>query len=302
MKPRPAAVITVVVGLLAVLGLAYAGLSSPPRSLDAGTRDVAQTLRCLTCIGEDVADSTAPMAEAMRTTIGEQLEQGRSADEIREWFADRYGPAVLLEPPMTGRGGLIWLLPALLVGGGAWALLRQRERRRRVVPVVGAVFLAGMVLLLWRVPSPDIALAEETADPAQVTETLLTTAVDEDPGNTDLRVALAREFERQERYREAAVQYAAASRLAPLSTDVAYLQASALTRAGEPEQAMPLLVGILDEQPDDLPSLLLLGTLQVRAGDSAGVGLLEHVLELDPDHPAAEGVRELIDREEREKQ
>lgn len=283
------------VGLLAVAGLIFAGVASPDRSLEERTREVAQTLKCLTCIGEDVADSTAPVAAAMRISISERLEQGKSPEEIRGWFADRYGAEVLLNPPMSGMGSLMWILPALLVGFGAWFLLRHRltpARRRR--GIAAAVIVAAVVVVLWRVPQHSGVFEAEPVQASSDTEALLSQAVEEHPGDVSLHMALARELERQERHDEAAAQYAAASRLAPFNLEAAYLQASALVRSGAPESAVPLLEGVLANDPNHSPSLLLLGTLQTREGDAAGVALLERFLSLNTDHPATDDVRELI--------
>lgn len=282
------------VGLFALVGLIVAGLSPSSASLDERTREVARTLKCLTCIGEDVANSTAPVAEAMRVSIAEQLDGGRTPDQIRTWFADRYGSGVLLDPPAAGYGWWLWLLPAALIGGAVWVLLRRGHRRSRWVPLVMALALASTVLLLWHIPplQQPPGSSEETV--AGATTDLLSAAVSDDPGNLHLRVALALELEREGQFPDAAKHLEAAARLAPMSVEVGYLRASALARSGEPEAAIPLLERVIEQQPNHLPSLLLLGTLQVRQCDPVGVELLERFLALSPEHPAAAGVRDLI--------
>ncbi|GAB3553486.1 hypothetical protein GCM10027404_26060 [Arthrobacter tumbae] len=282
------------VGLLALAGLVFAGFTAPERSLEERTREVAQTLKCLTCIGEDVADSTAPVAAAMRMSISEQIELGKSPQEIRQWFADRYGPGVLLEPPMAGTGLLMWLLPASLIGCAAWCLFRQARNRSGWIPLAAVLAIAAAVLA-WRIPQGGSVLQAGSAEPTDNTESLLSQAVADAPGDISLHLAYGRELQRQDRHSEAAVQYATAARLDPYNVEIIYLEASALVRAGAPESAVPHLERNLQQKPDHSPSLLLLGTLQARSGNPGGAELLERFLVLNDGHPSADDVRKLIE-------
>lgn len=107
--------------------------ASGERDLERQTRQVAASLRCPTCSGESAADSSAPLAQAMRRQIGTRLAAGQDADEIRRWFAERYGPGVLLDPPREGVG---WVLVALPVAGlvAAGVTLGVVVRRRSTAP------------------------------------------------------------------------------------------------------------------------------------------------------------------------
>ena len=55
-----------------------------PRSetLDQRVHDVASQLKCLVCQGESVADSPAPLSQQMRTVIRQQLQDGKSEQEV----------------------------------------------------------------------------------------------------------------------------------------------------------------------------------------------------------------------------
>lgn len=132
-------VAVVVLAGAALAGVGTAALDAGPQSREARTQAVASTLRCPTCDNLSVADSPSPMARSMRSQIAGQLEQGRSPDEVREWFVDRYGPWVLLSPPGEGVGLLVWLVPAValpLVGGiGVWLLRGRRTPSGAVADV-----------------------------------------------------------------------------------------------------------------------------------------------------------------------
>ena len=57
--------------------------------------------------------------------------EGQTNQEIRTWFAERYGDFVLFRPPSRGLGGfLLWGAPFIfLLAGGALAFAISRNRR-----------------------------------------------------------------------------------------------------------------------------------------------------------------------------
>src|SRR5436190_23753235 len=113
--------------LLLILGLAaiicsiwvYTLLISPSQqTLDQRVHDVASQLKCLVCQGESVADSPATLSLQMRGVIRQQLQSGKSEQEVIQYFVSRYGDRILLSPPWQGLTLLAWLVPiALMVGG-----------------------------------------------------------------------------------------------------------------------------------------------------------------------------------------
>lgn len=99
-----------------------------PPSLADQARAIAAGLRCPDCAGLSAADSPTQAAAEIRREVEAQLVAGRTADEIRQSFVDRYGPWILLDPP----GVAPWLIPVLVTALGtlllaAW-LLRPAER------------------------------------------------------------------------------------------------------------------------------------------------------------------------------
>ena len=112
-------------GLLVVVALRPA--SAPSREKVA--RQIASDLRCPDCQGLSVADSNSGSAVEIRRQIEEQLTAGRSPDEVRQSFVDRYGEWILLSPTAL----LAWLLPALvlLAAVGALTVWIWRARRTR---------------------------------------------------------------------------------------------------------------------------------------------------------------------------
>lgn len=124
----------VVLAVVVCLGtlIAVAALGQPePDSRDARVHRIAAELRCPVCQNLSAADSPAPLAAQMRRQIGEQVDQGRSEQQIRAHFVAAYGDSVLLTPPRRGLGEIAHLLPltVLLVAAASAALLLRRWRR-----------------------------------------------------------------------------------------------------------------------------------------------------------------------------
>ncbi len=101
-------------------------------SLTERTRSVASTMRCPECTDKSMAASDAPTSVASRAEIRRQLAAGRSPDEVRGWFSDRYGASILLTPQRSGIDGLVWALPVVgfVVAAAALAAVFLRWRRR----------------------------------------------------------------------------------------------------------------------------------------------------------------------------
>ncbi len=97
----------------------YVFLVTPrQQNLNQRVYDVASQLKCLVCQGESVADSPATLSQQMRGIIRQQLQSGKSEQEVIQYFESRYGDRILWSPPWQGFTLLAWLVPiALLLGG-----------------------------------------------------------------------------------------------------------------------------------------------------------------------------------------
>jgi cytochrome c-type biogenesis protein CcmH len=101
----------------------YTFLISPPKqTLDQRVHAVASQLKCLVCQGESVADSPATLSQQMRGVIRQQLQSGKSEQEVIQYFVSRYGDRILLSPPWQGLTLLAWLVPIALMLGGTLLL------------------------------------------------------------------------------------------------------------------------------------------------------------------------------------
>lgn len=96
--------------------------------IDQRVREIAKTLRCTVCQTETLWESGAPLAHQMREAIRTRVRQGRTAEEIRDYFHGRYGDYIMMAPPKEGRNWLIWTAPFLLLMGGGAFLWREVTR------------------------------------------------------------------------------------------------------------------------------------------------------------------------------
>ena len=122
--PLAIAAVLAMVGLIAAL--------AAPRPADR-VEALAAELRCPDCQALSVAESRTAASVAIRREIAAQLGAGRSEDDVRQHFVDRYGEWILLRPASP----LAWLLPIVAVGaagaGLAW-WLRRRDGTPRPPP------------------------------------------------------------------------------------------------------------------------------------------------------------------------
>ncbi|MBI2217699.1 MAG: cytochrome c-type biogenesis protein CcmH [Candidatus Rokubacteria bacterium] len=125
-------VLRVALATLLLLVLLPSLAASVEDDLERRMREVASGLRCPVCQNLSVADSTSEMAREMRALIADELRAGKSPEQIRAYFVEKYGQWILLSPTARGFGLLVWLLPALAGAGGlgaaVWVIRRWARR------------------------------------------------------------------------------------------------------------------------------------------------------------------------------
>ena len=97
--------------------------------------DVARTIACPECSGQSVAESDISVSREIRRDIAARIEAGQTDDQIRAYYADRFGEEVLLTPSASGATGLVWVLPVVAavaaLAGLVLVFLRWRSRPAR---------------------------------------------------------------------------------------------------------------------------------------------------------------------------
>ncbi|MEZ5679899.1 MAG: cytochrome c-type biogenesis protein [Erythrobacter sp.] len=107
---------------------AYRQLDDPAQEQTA--QDLMETLRCLKCQSQSIADSDAPMAGDMRHQVRIRIAAGEDPESIRTWLTERYGDYVSYKPEVSATTWPLFAIPLLLVLVAGAILYRRFGRRR----------------------------------------------------------------------------------------------------------------------------------------------------------------------------
>lgn len=116
---------------LAALLLFSAAAFATEKSLDDRVNEIAYHLMCPVCQGQSVAESNSNLANDMRQIIRKQLEEGKTDQQVLDYFVKRYGDSILSSPPKKGINWLLWVMPgvAVVLGAVGIALFLHKSRR-----------------------------------------------------------------------------------------------------------------------------------------------------------------------------
>ena len=92
---------------------AYRQLDDP--RLEAKAEALMETLRCLTCQSQSIADSDASIAGDMRSAIRTRIAAGESPEHIRRWLIGRYGDYISYKPEVSATTWPLFAVPVLLL-------------------------------------------------------------------------------------------------------------------------------------------------------------------------------------------
>ena len=122
--------------LLLAASLGSAALAAPvagtfsSQAMETRARALQRQLRCLVCQGESIDESQAPLAAELRQLVREQMAEGRSDSQIKQFLVARYGDFILMEPPLQPDTYFLWLAPfVVLLGAGGvayWVIRRSK--------------------------------------------------------------------------------------------------------------------------------------------------------------------------------
>ena len=110
----------------------YADRQLADPQAEARARALMESLRCLTCQSQSIADSDAAIAGDMRHQVRTRIAAGESPEAIRVWLVERYGDYVSYRPQLSTLTWPLFAVPLALLAGALLVLrgrLRRRERR-----------------------------------------------------------------------------------------------------------------------------------------------------------------------------
>ncbi len=130
-----------------VLTLAACLLSTPVVSgqgaddaLEREAQAIDKMIMCPVCPAETIDQAQVEISFQMRAVVRELLAEGRSRDEVLDYFVDRYGADILAAPPKSGSNLVAWILPIVGVAAGlvgVFFIIRAMtgSQRRDAAPV-----------------------------------------------------------------------------------------------------------------------------------------------------------------------
>ncbi len=109
-------------GLVAAGFLVQAAFAQNPTPTDDEVNRIAHELYCPVCENTPLDVCPTEACRQWRDLIRQQLSQGWTEDQIKQYFVTQYGARVLAEPPTAGFNWLIYVLPPIVILAGAFIL------------------------------------------------------------------------------------------------------------------------------------------------------------------------------------
>jgi cytochrome c-type biogenesis protein CcmH len=110
--------------LLALLIPAGVVSAQQPTPSDDEVNAVARQLYCPVCENTPLDVCPTQACHDWRELIRQMLAEGKTPDEIKQYFVDHYGARVLSEPPRAGLNWLVYIVPPLVFLAGVYFLFR----------------------------------------------------------------------------------------------------------------------------------------------------------------------------------
>lgn len=96
---------------------------------DDAVNQIARQLYCPLCENITLDDCTTQACSQMRALIRQQLAEGWTEEEIKDYFVAQYGDQVLGEPPARGLNWILYVLPPLaILAGIALVFFRLKQK------------------------------------------------------------------------------------------------------------------------------------------------------------------------------
>ena len=85
--------------------------ATQPTPSDDEVNAIARQLFCPICQNTPLDVCPTQACHDWRELIRQMLAEGKTPDQIKQYFVDHYGARVLSEPPQTGLNWLVYIVP-----------------------------------------------------------------------------------------------------------------------------------------------------------------------------------------------
>jgi len=107
---------------------------TPPAITDDQVNAIARQMYCPVCENTPLDVCPTQACAEWRELIRDELAQGWSEQQIKDYFVQRFGARVLATPPATGLNWLVYLIPPIAFLAGAVLLYRAFQSFRKPAP------------------------------------------------------------------------------------------------------------------------------------------------------------------------
>lgn len=126
----PAALLTVALAVVVLYGIV---VPEPTPTDRVGS--LSSRIKCPVCQGEAIAESPSQIARDMVGVVDELVAAGRTDEEVLDFFRQRYGDGIVLDPGWSVRTLALWLAaPVALVVGVVLIARRTRSPSPEATP------------------------------------------------------------------------------------------------------------------------------------------------------------------------
>ena len=92
--------------------------------------EIYKNLRCLVCQGQSIADSNSDFASTIKLVVQDQVNAGRTKDEIYTFLISKYGEWIVYQPTFNKNNLLLWVLPYFIfIAGGLIIFVITRKNK-----------------------------------------------------------------------------------------------------------------------------------------------------------------------------
>ena len=115
-----------------IIFIIYFLFLAPLNSKDNKTEllEIYKNLRCLVCQGQSIADSNSDFAATVKLVVQDQVNEGKTKDEIYTFLISKYGEWIVYRPTFSKSNLLLWILPYFIfIAGGLIIFLIIRKSK-----------------------------------------------------------------------------------------------------------------------------------------------------------------------------
>ena len=96
--------------------------------------EIYKNLRCLVCQGQSIADSNSDFAATIKLVVQDQVNEGKTKNEIYTFLISKYGEWIVYQPTFNKSNLLLWILPyfIFIVGGLIIFVIIRKSKHNKV--------------------------------------------------------------------------------------------------------------------------------------------------------------------------